>query len=745
MSSPRGLHALARLHGIQTAYYDHAGHRVGASSDALMATLRALGVPVHEAADIPPALTRRRQVLWERTVEPVVVAWLPDPGPFTIRLPARLRSARVRVEVSLEVGGTRTTDRRVDELAPVEEVELAGRTHYAYMIELPAVPAGYHDLHVTVEGVGAPLRHTALLLAAPRRCAGWEVLPGSPDWGVFVPLHALHAADAPDRIPGFGLLDRVAESVAELGGSVVGTLPLLATFLDRPYEPSPYMPVSRLFWNELYVADPDAAIGNGGSVDDRRIDYRSALAERRGRVASAARTFFREHGAAEGEEGDSPSAGSGPLDLLGTELRPPELAGFMARNPGATDYARFRALTERYGAWSRWPARLRARDVRPGDYDPELARYHLFAQWQAERQLAEAEERGASRGVSLYLDLPLGVHPHGYDTWREREQFVLDATAGAPPDPLAPGGQQWGFHPPHPETGRLDGHRYFIAALRKHLRFARVLRIDHVMQMHRLFWVPDGDARNGVYVRYPHHELYAILSLESHRNGAVIIGEDLGTVPRRVRRAMREHGLPGMYVTQFSMRGGAEGALVPGRVPKGALASIGTHDTPMFAAWWTGRDAEVRAERGLLDPAEAEAQVAGRADLREKMIRGLGDEIDFDFDFEVESGLAAEDKASEQAESGLAEGAASLLRDPAERRRALAAQAALYRVLGRSEAGLVLASLEDLWLETEPQNVPGTPALENWRRRARRPIEAVTEGAPARLLGTLNAAREGRT
>jgi 4-alpha-glucanotransferase len=734
MSSPRGLHALARLHGIQTAYHDHAGRRVGASTDALLATLRALG-GVRDAADIAPALARRRRTLWERVVEPVVVAWLPNPSPFTLRLPDRLRSARVRVAVALEDGGERTSTRPVEELEPVEQVELGGRAYTAYAVDLPAVPAGYHDLHVTVEGSGAPVRHTALLLAAPERCAGWEVLPGSPDWGVFAPLHALYGAGEPHRLPDFSLLDRLAEPVAELGGSVVGTLPLLATFLDRPYEPSPYMPVSTLFWNELYVADPDAAIGNGDSVDDRRIDYPRALTERRERLASAARTFFREHTLLETREADASREGTGLLDLVRAELRTPELAAFMARNPTAMDYARFRALTERHGAWSHWPDRLRARDVRPGDYDPELARYHLFAQWQAERQMAEVEERAASRGVSLYLDLPLGVHPHGYDTWRERDQFVLDATVGAPPDPLAPDGQEWGFHPPHPETARLDRHRYFIAAIRKHLRFARVLRIDHVMRLHRLFWVPDGDARHGVYVRYPHHELFAILSLESHRKGAVIVGEDLGTVPRRVRRSMREHGMPGMYVAQFELREdakGAEGAaLVPKRVPEGTLASIGTHDTPTFAGWWTGRDAEVRAERGLVDPAEAEAQVAGRADLREKLSRGGGEtEIEFEIEFEFEVAEGS--------------GAASLLRDPVERRKALAAQAALYRALGRSEAGLVLASLEDLWLETEPQNVPGTPAVENWRRRARRPVEAITEGAPAGLLTALNAAREGR-
>ena len=787
MTSPRGLHTLARLHGIQTAYHDNDGRRVGASSEALLAALRAMGVPVERAADIPAAVARTRRRHWEEAVEPVVVAWLPDPGTFALRLPEALAGERVRIVVSLEEGGERVAELDAAGLEPAAREEVAGRRFAELAAPLPDVPAGYHDLRVELPGAGR--RYRALLVAAPRKAAGWEMLPGPPSWGVFAPLFALWEEAAPDRIPYFGLLDALARSVSELGGDVVGTLPLLAAFLDEPFDPSPYAPVSRLFWNELYVSAGDDAragavasgtpgsawrAGEGPEAPHGVLDHRVAMSERRARLEAESRTFWRRHD----ERGDDASvdelAGRGP----GLEV-PAELASFVARNPRAPDYARFRAATESHGPWPGWPARLRARDLRAGDYDLEAARYHLFAQWQAERQLAEAAERAESRGVGLYLDLPLGVHAHGYDVWREREQFVLDATVGAPPDPLAPGGQDWGFHPPHPAAARRDGHRYFIAAIRKHLRFARVLRIDHVMQLHRMFWVPGGDAAEGVYVRYPHEELYAIACIESHRAGSVIVGEDLGTVPRAVRRSLRRHGVPGTYVVQFSLRdtagsGDTAGeadesgddpgpALVPGRVPDDALAAIGTHDTPMFAAWWTGRDAEIRAERGLMDPEEAAAEVAGRVDLREKLERGLAGEVDFDFDFDfdfeferrADSAGAAEDAgsrggaASGAEDAGSRGGAGSVPEDAGSRGGAAFAagvgvQAALYRVLGRSGAGLVLASAEDLWMETEPQNVPGTPPETNWRRRARRPVEAVGRGTAAALLETLNAAREGR-
>lgn len=415
--------------------------------------------------------------------------------------------------------------------------------------------------------------------------------------------------------------------------------------------------------------------------------------------------------------------------FLGDEDSPPELAAFRARNPLVDDYARFRAITEARGTWDRWPDRLRARDVRPGDYDAAVARYHLYVQYRAERQLAEVAERGADQGVSLYLDLPMGVHSRGYDVWRERSLFATRASAGAPPDSLAAGGQDWGFPPLHPEVSRLQGHRYFIASIRKHLRFAGVLRIDHVMQLHRMFWIPGGDARDGVYVRYPAEELYAILCLESHRSRAVLVGEDLGTVPREVRRSMKRHGLPGMYVVEFELEdiehrpssieprssSGGEasdpGALRPKPVREGALASIGTHDTPTFAGWWWGEDVRIRRDLGQITEAEAERELAGRGVMREKLLRGLG----------------IEHRASST-----------------EHGEALAVQEALLRGMGRSGAGLVLATLEDLWLEREPQNVPGTTGERNWRRRARRSLDALSDTGIQGLLRALNESREGR-
>jgi 4-alpha-glucanotransferase len=221
--------------------------------------------------------------------------------------------------------------------------------------------------------------------------------------------------------------------------------------------------------------------------------------------------------------------------------------------------------------------------------------------------------RTANRaGTGLYSDLPLGVHPDGYDAWKERGIFVEGVNAGAPPDPFFTGGQNWGFHPIHPERIREQGYDYWSRCLRHSMRFASMLRLDHVMGLHRLFWVPKGfPAREGVYVRYRAEELYAVLRRESRRNRCAVIGEDLGTVPRQVRRAMSRHGLAGMFVVQYEWRPGFRrpGKILPGRPrhppPRRSVACLNTHDMPPFAAFWEKRKRKedagaVETARGLL-------------------------------------------------------------------------------------------------------------------------------------------------
>jgi 4-alpha-glucanotransferase len=352
---------------------------------------------------------------------------------------------------------------------------------------------------------------------------------------------------------------------------------------------------------------------------------------------------------------------------------------FLESNPETSEYARFRARTEALGqGWQDWPAD-----------PPEGARhaqdYHLYAQWLVQSQLRDLSRRCRDWNCLLYLDLPLGLHRDSFDTWRRPELFVQGMSAGAPPDPMFTSGQNWSFQPPHPETMRRDGYRYVIAYLRSHLQYAKVLRIDHVMGLHRLYWIPEGfTGDRGLYVRYPQDEMYAILSLESHRAGAGIVGENLGMVPEEVNRSMSRRNIRRLYVAQYETavhRGSA--ALKP--PPAGSVASLNTHDMFPFQAFLEGNDIDEYLKLGFLSPRDAAARKKQRRRVRGALRAALGRNI----------------------------------------------REGCMQFLAKSKAGIVLLNLEDLWGETDPQNIPATRSEHaNWRRRLRYSMEGLRRMGP---------------
>jgi 4-alpha-glucanotransferase len=390
--------------------------------------------------------------------------------------------------------------------------------------------------------------------------------------------------------------------------------------------------------------------------------------------------------------------------LRDSSERRADFENFIAAHPMARDYAAFRAKVERERkVWERWPAASRNGTLKAKDYDKKVFQYHLFVQWQAHEQMAALGEKAQAGGPALYLDFPLGVNRDGYDVWREREVFALDASGGAPPDSFFTKGQNWGFPPLHPDGLRRQGYHYYIHCLRHHLRYARMLRIDHVMGLHRLYWIPQGfSSTEGLYVHYPAEEFYAILSLESHRHRAQIVGENLGTVPPYVNTAMAKHKIYGMHVTQFGWEGIASGNVV----------SLNTHDTPTFAGFWHEADIQDRLDLGLLPEAEVISYRHARAQGRDALIAYL------------RSCGRLNDEPPE---------AAAVLR-------------AWLFDLAHSAADLTLVNLEDLWLEPLPQNVPGTwEERPNWRRKTHFSLEEIRQmRSVIETLKTINEIRRQR-
>lgn len=540
------LRELAQIYGLQTTYRDAGGQRRQVSEQALLATLQALGAPLAGPDDVPDALRQSHLEQWQRCCEPVTVAWEGQPVHIELRLPANLSNSRVNCRLKIERGTTKEWTFDLAQLPPVAGTTIESVDYQVKQLPLPGkMPQGYHQCFITMPG----FKCQSMIIAAPPKA----YLP--PDettkrlWGVFMPLYALrskHSWAAGD----INDLEQLLRWTQGLGGNTVGTLPLLAAFLDEPFSPSPYSPASRLFWNEFYLnlnAIPELKLCQPA----RDLLKSQALQKEIAALHNAPLVDYRWGMAVKRQI----------LELLarycsGTPGREAALQSWISANPAARDYARFRATMEKQHAiWSRWPQRMYNGVLQAGNYAPSTERYHLYVQWLAHEQIDALSKQARKRGPGLYLDLPLGVHRAGYEVWRERKAFAREADCGAPPDQLNTAGQNWEFPPLHPEGIRQQGYRYYIATLRHHMQHAGILRLDHVMGLHRLFWIPRGlAARDGVYVKYRAEEFYAILALESHRHQTLLVGEDLGTVSPHVRASMDRHKIYRMHILPFEIR-----------------------------------------------------------------------------------------------------------------------------------------------------------------------------------------------
>jgi len=699
-------HAL-RL-GVEPGYWDVKGNWHDASVDAVLAVLTSMGAPVAKLEDAAGPLRNHVLELATRPLEPVVTVVGSAPLRFEVCLPVERGPLTLRVELFFESGQRISWDLIVGTLTALRATEADGRSWIVREVdlELDSASIGYHDLIVS----WGSQRHEATVIIAPE----YVVQPSATErmWGVFAPLYSLRTG----RGVGTNMydLDAVGEWIGQHGGKVIATLPLLASFLDRPFDPSPYSPVSRRFWNEAYLdVERLPEFASSAAAVSRLADpsTRSEIA-----ALSAQKGF---------DAGRQWKLVSGFLDeLTSTFFSQPaqEREAFdrwIAETPDVIAYARFRAAAERHGTgWSAWPEPQRMGRLESSDYDHRVAARHVYAQWSMHRQVGDVSRAMEARGQHLYLDLPVGASPEGFDTWIDQDAYGWGCSVGAPPDDFFGAGQNWGFPPLRPDVSRDSGHRHLIECLRHHMSHAGMLRLDHVMGLHRLFWVPAGmKPSEGVYVRAATEEQFAVVAVESHRSGCLVIGEDLGTVPDEVRDSMDRHRVLRSYVAEFVLPTG------PG-VPMGEpdhrmVASIDTHDTPTFAAFCIGEDIRMRHEAGFLD--------ADQFDLAMRNRRHAGEGLSTALDLGGYLVRAGDEGA--------------LLR-------------CLLEFLADSDAPAVLISLDDLRGEIEPQNIPGTPSdRPNWVLRMPGPlqdlvddpwVEAVLKVVQRRRLASHGRARNDR-
>lgn len=663
------LAVLAAAHGVATSYVDAADSTVSVARDTVVRVLASLDVEAGTPAAVGAALAEIERKPWRRLVPATVVVRQGSPATVVVRGPA---GSPPRLHVRLEDGGA--VELPVPS-TPADSRVIDREQFAAWHCQPPAgLPLGWHRLVATQGG----RTENATFVVTPDRLS----LPPALDrqaWGWMVQLYAVRSGGS----WGMGDLADLAElarwSAAEQGAAALLCNPLHAVSPVPPIEPSPYYPSSRRFWNPLYLRVQEMA------------EYRNAEAGTRARV-DALRPSPRGDRVDRVDRDTVWVAKLAAWELLWPSVarspRAAELAAFrVERGRDLEIFGRFCALAERHGLpWQRWPAELRHPDgPAVGRAAAELAdrvAFHTWLQLECEEQLAavQAAAKAAGMAVGVLHDLAIGADPGGADAWALQGVLAENVTIGSPPDAFTAEGQSWGLPPWRPDRLAEMGYVPYRDLLRSVLRYAGGLRVDHVLGLFRLWWIPAGAPPSaGTYVRYDDEALLGVLALEAHRAGALVIGEDLGTVEPRVRTALAGRGVLSSAVLWFQHDNDGE-PLPPARWPELAAASVTTHDLPTAAGFLAGEPLRVRAELGLLDrPLEAERWEAKRtvapllAALRAWGLLGP-DATDAD------------------------------------------AVVAMHALLRRTPCRLVLAALADAVGDLRQPNLPGTTAqYPNWR------------------------------
>lgn len=667
----------ARAYRIATEYHDWRGSRVEVSAETLIAVLAAFGVDATDPAACRDALRQLAERQY-RALPPCVVVRQETEGTEPASEAAAVPRVTVHASptsqptlwIALEDGG-----RRYDvALLGVEPTERRGLSAYTFALPV-ALPIGWHTLYARIGGEveQAPLAVAPHRLTTPTRRRAW---------GYTLQLHSLRSR----RSWGMGDLGDLAELAAiaghDLGAGFLVVNPLHGGSGVPPLDPSPYLPATRRYPDPIHLRIESVP------------EYAYSPAEVREQVDQIG-TELRKRNLSD-DLIDRDRVWEGKAAALRLLYATPRTAGrsaayraYLAREGRPLQlHAAWLTLAHLYGGNSaEWPEALRHPDGTAVREFTEVQRaeidFHCWLQWLLDEQLAAVRAACAHSGMAygVFHDLAVGAQADGADTWADLDVYARGVTIGAPADEFNQLGQDWSSRPWRPDRLAESGYLPYRQMLAGVLRHADGLRMDHVMALFRLWWVPAGaKPHQGTYVYYDHEALLAVLTLEAHRAGAVVIGEDLGTVEPWVRDALADRGILGTNVLWFE-RDDDGAPHPPGRWRENCLAALTTHDLPPAAALLTGAHLDLRARLGLLTRPLEEEKEADRANVQAwiDLLRGCG-----------------------------------LLRSGAGEQETIEA---LHRFLAWTPARMIGVYLPDAVGDLRPHNLPGTSGdtYPNWR------------------------------
>lgn len=689
--------------GITESYYDISGGHHVASQDAKQSLLQAMGIQVHSDQDVYDQLEQLWRRDWQHFVNPVQVFQLgAQEQTIVVTLTTQQLAQPMRWTIIEENNRNHQGEWRFEAQEAFEQCEIDGETHYRFHTPLPILSdIGYHQLTLQVSDDSSV---NALLIATPETCYQPAVFAaGEKLWGISLQLYALRSK----RNWGIGDFTDLSNSIktlAPMGVDVIGLNPLHALFSHLPENASPYSPSSRDFLNPIYL-DIEAIDDFGQNQQAQTL---VASAEFQNKLQSLRDCDLVNYS-------EVWQIKTRVLDLLYTQFRKTlgngnsastkQFREFQNRGGKALfNFSLFEALQASFyqqdagvQTWQQWPEDFQNPESASvknwAETNQDKIEFYSYLQWQAEKQLSEAKQNCQQLGmrIGLYHDLAVGNEPFSSACWAEQSSYAADVGVGAPPDDFSLQGQNWGLPPQLPQSLIDDGYRLFINTLRANMAQAGALRIDHVMGLMRLYWVPEGyTADQGTYVGYPFEALLGILALESQRHCCLIVGEDLGTVPDEVRHQLWLKKILSYRILFFEKDWHQNTFKSPQEYPQYALCTSGSHDLPTLSAYWQGADLELREKLNLFPSDEIKTQqLDARAHDRWAIKQALH-----------QAGLIGEESLHDN------------------RHDALDSELflSIQNFLARSESLLMMVQLEDFFAQLNQLNVPGTiDEYPNWR------------------------------